>query len=57
MDSLGRKIARAREKMDWTQDELALRSRVPRRTIQNIEYDRVSPRLDNLLAMARTLKY
>lgn len=41
--------------MDWTQEELAKHSRVPRGTIQNIEYDKVSPRIDNLLALANAL--
>lgn len=55
METLGQRIAKAREKMDWTQEDLAKFSRVPRRTIQNIEYDQVSPRFDNLVAMANAL--
>lgn len=53
--TLGQRIAEAREKKDMTQEDLWIKSRVPRRTIQNIEYDKVSPRLDNLVALARAL--
>lgn len=53
--TVGQRLAAAREKLDLTQEELAKRSRVPRNTIQNIEYDKVSPRLENLVALATAL--
>lgn len=42
--------------MEMTQEELARKSRVPRGTIQNIEYDKVSPRIENLRALADVLE-
>lgn len=53
--TLGQRLAAAREKLNITQEELSRISRVPRNTIQNIEYDKVSPRLDNLNALASVL--
>lgn len=54
--TLGHRLTAARENKGITQEELAKRSRVPRGTIQNIEYDKVSPRIDNLRALADALE-
>lgn len=41
MQDYGDRIRNAREERGWTQDELATRSGVPKRTIQEIENGRV----------------
>lgn len=53
--SLGERIAQIRDLKGWSQERLADESGIPRRTVQNIEYGAVSPRVDTLLAIASAL--
>jgi transcriptional regulator with XRE-family HTH domain len=53
-DSLGTRIKRARERKRWTQQELANRVGVNRKTIDNWENDRAVPR-SSLGALEATL--
>lgn len=56
MHEYGDKIRAAREAHDWTQEELAERSGVPKRTIQEIETGRVSrPQRTTDLKLRRAL--
>ena len=57
MDTIGERLRRARDRRDWTQEELARRSGVPVVTISRIENDRYGerPRQSTIRRLAEAL--
>lgn len=56
VESLGEKISKARDAKGWSQEKLSTEADVNRRTIQNIEGNKVeSPGIDVVLRIARAL--
>jgi len=56
METLGEKISLLREERGWTQEDLSIKSKVARRTIQNIEGGKVmSPGVDVVMAISKAL--
>lgn len=53
----GQIVKKARKKKGLTAEQLADMSGVTISTIYNIEADKVSPRMDNMLAIMRVLGY
>ena len=53
----GQIVKKARKKKGLTAEQLADMSGVTISTIYNIEADKVSPRMDNMLAIMRVLDY
>jgi transcriptional regulator with XRE-family HTH domain len=53
--SLGERVAQLRDAKGWSQQDLADKSGIPRRTIQNLEYGEGSPRLDTLIEVCKAL--
>lgn len=56
METFGQQVARARKHRGWTQKELAARSGVKVRTLQDVEADRhQKPQRDTRLRLSETL--